>query len=60
MVVVGVRDEHRVEIAQLIYVDRARAPEKCDPLSEQRVGEQPHSVEIDEDRRMTDVDDVAH
>ena len=47
-------------MSKLVEVDRACPPEKCDPLSEQRIGEQSHSVELNEDGRMTDIEDGVH
>ncbi len=52
MVVVAVRDEDRVHAALRPRRDCARAPQMSDPVAEQWIGQQPDTVEVDEDRRM--------
>ena len=60
MVVVGVGDEHRVEIAKLVERKGRAASEVCNPDPEQRVGQQARSVQLDEHRRVSDVRDCVH
>ena len=60
MVVVAVRDENRVDAAQRTGGDRTRAPQVCDAVAEQRIGQQTDAVEVDEDRRMPYEFDSAH
>ena len=60
MVVVPVRDEHRVEVVERDLVERDRSPNLRDPSSEQRVRQQPHPVELDADRSVTDILHTSH
>ena len=53
VVVVAVRDEDRVDArAAHARRRRSRAPQVGDAVAEQRIGQQPDAVEIDEDRRV--------
>ena len=56
MIAVKVGDEHEVRRARRSAGrDRGLAPQRADPRSEDRVGEDPHPVELDQDRRMTHI-----
>ncbi len=49
----GVRDEHSVEVATHGRRRHGAAPdEDADPLAQQRVGEQPNAVQLEEHRRV--------
>ena len=54
-----VRDQHRVDAPERAGVDLGRAAQVRDAVPEQRVGEQPDAVEVDEDGRVADVLDPA-
>ncbi len=58
MVVVQVRDQHRVDAAKRCRIDLRGAAEVRDPVAQQRIGEQLHAREIDEDRPVPDVFDA--
>ena len=58
MVVVRVGDEDGFELAGLI--DRHGAEEVSDAPSEQRIGQQPRAVELDENGRVPEVPNGAH
>ena len=60
VVVVRVRDEDGVDAAARSCRDRSRPPQVRDAVAQERIGQQAHAVEIDEDRRMTDVFDACH
>jgi hypothetical protein len=61
VVVVDVRDEHRVEIVETADLERLGAAEQDDTLPEQRVGEEADAVQLDEDGRVSDpTKAVAH
>jgi hypothetical protein len=61
VVVVDVRDEHRVEIVETAEVERLGAAEQDDALPKQRVGEDADAVQLDENRRVPDpAKAVAH
>ena len=57
MVVVRVRDEDRVDATDGAVRDARRAAEVRDAVSQQRIGQEPHPVEVDVDRRMAYVFD---
>ena len=50
-----VRDQHRVDAAERAGIDLGRPAQVGDAVPEQRVGEEPDAVEVDEDGRVTDV-----
>ena len=56
----AVRDEDRVDASLRPGGDAARTPQVGHPVAEQRIGQQPDPVEVDEDRRVPDVLDSAH
>ena len=60
MVVVRVRDQNRVDTPQRLGVDGHRAPKVGDAVSEQRIGEETDTVEVDEDRGVSDELDSHH
>ena len=54
-----VRDQHRVDAAERAGIDLGRPAQVRDAVAEQRVGEEPDAVEVDEDGRVADVLDRA-
>ena len=60
MVPVGVREQHRVEPAQRRGRDRAHAAQVKDARAEHRIGDQPDTVEVDDDGRVPNVRHVSH
>ena len=52
VVVVEVRDEDDVEAGRLLEVERRGPAQVQDLLAQQRVGERPDAVQLDEDRRV--------
>jgi hypothetical protein len=60
VVVVRVRDEHGVEAPVSARRDRHRAPQVGDAVPEQRIGQQPDAVEVDDDRGVSHVLDSPH
>jgi L-glyceraldehyde 3-phosphate reductase len=60
MVVVPVGDEHRVEVVDRNLVKRDGSPNLRDPVPQERIGQQPDPVELDEDRAVTDVLHTSH
>ena len=59
MVVVEVRDQHCVDAAERAGVDLGGPAQVRDAVAEQRVGEEPDAVEVDEDGRVADVLDAG-
>ena len=55
MVVVRVRDQHRIDAAQRSRIHRHGALQMRNAVSEQRICEKPNAVEVDKDRRVPDV-----
>jgi hypothetical protein len=55
VVVVGVRQEDRVQVVQRLDVDARRPPQVRDAPAQQRVGEQPNPVELEEHGGVADV-----
>ena len=53
VVVVAVREEHDVDLRHGRLHGEC-APKVCDAVAQQRVGQQTHAVELDENRRVTD------
>ena len=53
VVEVPVRDEHHVDLRHG-PLHGERAPKVCDAVAQQRVGQETHAVELDENRRVTD------
>ena len=58
MVVVGVREQHRVDPAGRVGVDRHPPSQVGDEHAQQRVGEQADAVERDQDRGVADPPDL--
>ena len=54
MVVVTVRDEHELDLWDLT-VDGNRSPKMRDAVAQQRIGQQTHAVELDENGCVPDV-----
>jgi uncharacterized membrane protein YbhN (UPF0104 family) len=57
MVEVGVRDEDGVDAAKGFEIHPPLAAQVEEPRTEERVGQQPYAVQVDEHRRMADVHD---
>jgi hypothetical protein len=56
MVMMGVRDQHAVDVHHLGEVDRRHATlDVKEPAAQERVGEDANAVELDQDGRMPDV-----
>ena len=53
MVEVAVRDEHHVDLRHGPLHGEC-APKVCDAVAQQRIGQETHAVELDENRRVTD------
>jgi hypothetical protein len=53
VVVMGVRDEHRVDVAETRRVDRLHATQVCYPSSQERVGQDSQAVKLEKDGRVS-------
>ena len=60
VVVVRVGDEDGIETAKRFRVHRDDTAQMDDPIAEERIGDQPDTVEVDDDRRVADVLDGRH
>lgn len=60
MIPVRVGDEHSVHIREPLGGDGCVAPEVKHTPAQHRVGEQPNTVELQQNGRMTDVGDARH
>ena len=58
MVVVGVRDQHRVDPARRVGMDRDPPSQVGDAHAQERIGEQADAVERDQDRGVSDPADA--
>ena len=59
MVVVRVRDEDCVDAPKSRYVDRDRPLQMHDPVAQERVGDEPDLVQVDQDGGVPDVLDPS-
>jgi hypothetical protein len=57
---VGVRDEDGIDAAARPCGDGRRPPQVRNAVAQQRIRQQADTVEIDEDRRVTNVFDASH
>jgi hypothetical protein len=53
VVVMGVRNEHRVDLADNRRVDRLHATQVCHASSQERVGQETDAVELEKDGRVS-------
>ena len=53
VVVMGVRDEHRVDLAESRRVDRLHATQVCHASSQERVGQEADAVKLEKDGRVS-------
>jgi hypothetical protein len=58
VVEVEMRDEDGIDVHERLDVDRPDAPQVHDAGAEQWVRQEAHAVELDEDRRVSDVEDA--
>ena len=58
VVVVPVRDEHRLQVPFHAGDERHPTPQVRDALAEQRIGEQPRAVQVDQHRGVADVGEL--